>query len=559
MNILKYVLLILVLMNFVHCDDTKDKNSSTVHSSASNNTYINWELNDLQGKWSSECISHDETLFKKIEYSMENQKEIKTILIFDDAQCIRGNHIAKLITECTLSLHEYDESLHVKNVTCDISSFKGYTQEASLLNSKKFFGIDTWTAGENVLFNRETDIGAVSQGDQIKDIIQLSSQKELKRSKNHTSQIAYDKRNNTTINKLSDIVFKPMEKPSHLYPLKEIHDFDSNPGNLRMLVHLPDTLKPGAPLVIVMHGNNQFADELRFAGWNNLANDQGFAVLYPEQKWENVTNDGIGINFEVDSAGLGFGYWKAESDQDRGAGEPLSIKQMVDYMVARYNTDPERVFATGLSGGGAMTAVMMSTYPDVIKGAAIVAGMPYKCATNAEELLGYPTGCGDISLPYNPPTMNKSAEVWGNLVLNAFPDYSGTYPKVSIWHGEYDMIVHSDMVNQLVKQWTYVHNIDMIADETSNPTATSEYNAYKNASGETLVETYVISHEQPVTENLPTLEGMTSFTPGFGHFIAVDPSSNLISGGCGVASGFCRDVGICSTYRIAEFWGIIEK
>ena len=60
--------------------------------------------------------------------------------------------------------------------------------------------------------------------------------------------------------------------------------------------------------------------------------------------------------------------WFEPGDIRRGAGEALSIKQMVDKMISDYDLDPERVFVTGLSAGGYMTTVMLATYPDVFAG-----------------------------------------------------------------------------------------------------------------------------------------------------------------------------------------------
>src|SRR5690349_7390503 len=53
--------------------------------------------------------------------------------------------------------------------------------------------------------------------------------------------------------------------------LPEITDFGSNPGALRMFVHLPEGLPPSAPLVVVLHGCTQSAADFdRATGWSDL-------------------------------------------------------------------------------------------------------------------------------------------------------------------------------------------------------------------------------------------------------------------------------------------------
>ena len=54
-------------------------------------------------------------------------------------------------------------------------------------------------------------------------------------------------------------------------------------------------------------------------------------------------------------------------------GEALSIRQMIKGVQDRHGTDPQRVFVTGLSAGGAMAAAMLATYPDVFAGGAVIA------------------------------------------------------------------------------------------------------------------------------------------------------------------------------------------
>jgi poly(hydroxyalkanoate) depolymerase family esterase len=58
---------------------------------------------------------------------------------------------------------------------------------------------------------------------------------------------------------------------------------------------------------------------------------------------------------------------------------------MVAKMVSDHAIDPARVFVTGLSAGGAMTSVMLATYPDVFAGGAIIAGLPYGAANNVQQ------------------------------------------------------------------------------------------------------------------------------------------------------------------------------
>jgi poly(hydroxyalkanoate) depolymerase family esterase len=90
------------------------------------------------------------------------------------------------------------------------------------------------------------------------------------------------------------------------------------------------------------------------SGWARLADCHKFALLYPEQQRSNNAN-------------LCFN-WFMPHDIRRDAGEALSIREMVEALVIRHRIDRERIFVTGLSAGGAMTSVMLATYPDVFAG-----------------------------------------------------------------------------------------------------------------------------------------------------------------------------------------------
>src|SRR6185295_19027726 len=62
-----------------------------------------------------------------------------------------------------------------------------------------------------------------------------------------------------------------------------IADFGANPGALKAYDYIPDGLAPNAPLVVVLHGCTQTAMAMQSAGWDKLADQYGFAVLFPEQ------------------------------------------------------------------------------------------------------------------------------------------------------------------------------------------------------------------------------------------------------------------------------------
>ena len=155
--------------------------------------------------------------------------------------------------------------------------------------------------------------------------------------------------------------------------------FGSNPGNLRMFKFVPDGLPASRPLVVALHGCSQTAssydDE---TGWTALAERLGFALLLPQQR-QSLGSFATGNNV------FGCFNWFLPGDISRDQGEALSIKQMIDTMKTDHGSDSTKVFVTGLSAGGAMTAVMLATYPEVFAGGAVIAGLPYHCAASASE------------------------------------------------------------------------------------------------------------------------------------------------------------------------------
>jgi poly(3-hydroxybutyrate) depolymerase len=168
---------------------------------------------------------------------------------------------------------------------------------------------------------------------------------------------------------------------SQAQSLTEINDFGMNPGNLRMFVHIPlaTDKKQKKHLVLVLHGCTQTAGVIAAqTGWNKLADEYGFLVVYPQQKL-------------INNAGRCF-CWYRRGDITKGKGEDASIMEMLDYMKVNYNIDSGHVFITGLSAGAMMSVAMMATNPEAFNTGAIFAGGPYKSALNVFS--GYLVGEG---------------------------------------------------------------------------------------------------------------------------------------------------------------------
>lgn len=290
--------------------------------------------------------------------------------------------------------------------------------------------------------------------------------------------------------------------------LKEERDFGSNPGNLRLWTYVPANLPAGAALVVVLHGCKQNAAGYDHGtGWSALAERCGFAVLVPEQQGANNPNHCFN--------------WFQPGDTTRGRGEALSIRQMVEAVVAKHGIDRRRIFVTGLSAGGAMASVMLATYPDVFAGGAIIAGLPYGCAGNVQEAL-------DAMFQGR----SRSPAEWGGLV-RAASRHTGPWPAVSVWHGSADATVKPMNADEIVKQWLDVHGLQTRPEE--DRVDGFPHRVWRGADGRVLVESY-------------TITGMAHGTP----------LSVTAEAGIGAVGPFLLDVGISSTHRIAESWGLLD-
>ncbi|MET0430451.1 MAG: PHB depolymerase family esterase [Microvirga sp.] len=290
--------------------------------------------------------------------------------------------------------------------------------------------------------------------------------------------------------------------------LHETPEFGPDPGNLRMLSHVPDTLSASPALVVVLHGCTQNAAAYdQGAGWSALADRHGFALLLPEQRKANNPNTCFN--------------WFQLHQTARGMGEALSIRSMIATMAREHGIDPQRIFITGLSAGGAMASVMLATYPEVFAGGAIIAGLPYRAATDI------PSAFQSMSHPHG-----LTAREQGDLV-RAASNHQGPWPSISIWQGTADTTVHPANATELLKQWTDVHGLSMTPTHQDKVDG-HPHRSWRDESGRILVEDYLIGgmgHGTP----LSTIEGEHLY---------------------GRTGPYMLEAGIPSSFHIAQAWNL---
>ncbi len=289
--------------------------------------------------------------------------------------------------------------------------------------------------------------------------------------------------------------------------LSVLENFGTDPGALSADIFIPKDLPKNSPLVVVLHGSTQSAESYDIgSGWSALADECGMALLFPGQRLANNL--------------IGSFNWFATGDSERGGGEPLSIRQMIGQVVEDHAVDPLRVFITGMSSGGAMTSVMLATYPEVFAGGAIIAGLPYGSATNVIEAMFRMKG-------YGGPSDRKL-----DALVRGASQFTGPWPTISVWHGGSDTTVDNSNASSIVRQWQKIHKVE------GPPTRVEMVDGFPrevwcDADGRVVIEQYIIGR--------------------MGHGTPISAEGE---GGLGEEGEYMLEVGISSTRHIADFWGL---
>jgi poly(3-hydroxybutyrate) depolymerase len=181
------------------------------------------------------------------------------------------------------------------------------------------------------------------------------------------------------------------------------------------------------PLVVLLHGCKQTPEQLaamsRIAA---LADRHGWLVLLPRQS-------------EKANA------WSCWNWFDRatasGRGEAAIVAAQVRSVQRRYRVHPRRIFAAGLSAGGALAATLGVRHPDMFAGVFVHSGLPCGAASHP--------GAAAQAMMQGPDTDVVKA---GADARARAPGASVRMPLLAV-HGEGDSVVAQVNAYQLVRQF----------------------------------------------------------------------------------------------------------
>lgn len=202
----------------------------------------------------------------------------------------------------------------------------------------------------------------------------------------------------------------------------------------------PDTVaQHGWPLIVMLHGCHQSATQFaQGTRMNQLAEDKGYAVLYPQQL--------------VRMQSQRCWRWYEQSVQ-HGAGETAILAALIGAVCRQYPINHSRIYACGISAGAGMAAVLALNHPELIAAIALhsapVFGTGHGVVAALRVMRHGAAGQADFAIQ---DLLQR--RVSQSLHAATMPRHF--MPALMI-QGEDDRVVHPVNQEQLVRQWLLLH------------------------------------------------------------------------------------------------------
>ncbi len=180
------------------------------------------------------------------------------------------------------------------------------------------------------------------------------------------------------------------------------------------------------PLVVMLHGCDQSASDFaRGTRMNLLADQEGFAVVYPQQS--------------IRAQAHRCWEWYDIATQ-RGGGDVGLIAGITRAVLQRYPIDPTRVYIAGLSAGAAMANIVALNYPHLIAAVGLHSGPVFGAGHSRVGAYGVMQFGGGHDLHGGIRALIEKAAGFSTL------------PAILI-HGEGDKVVRPINLAQLMEQY----------------------------------------------------------------------------------------------------------
>jgi poly(hydroxyalkanoate) depolymerase family esterase len=194
----------------------------------------------------------------------------------------------------------------------------------------------------------------------------------------------------------------------------------------RYRLYVPEkATRDALPLVVMIHGCRQSADDFeQGTRMNELADREGFAVLYPEQtSFANMRR-----------------CWNwFDTNTASGKGECAIVRAMIEIAFERTKCDASRVYVAGLSSGAALAGLLAFHYPEQFAAVAMHSGLPP---------LASPSIASAVVAMKRGVRVDREA-----LAQTYWANHAVTPPPLIVLHGDEDTRVHERNATALVKTW----------------------------------------------------------------------------------------------------------
>jgi poly(3-hydroxybutyrate) depolymerase len=177
-----------------------------------------------------------------------------------------------------------------------------------------------------------------------------------------------------------------------------------------------------------------------------------------------------------------------------------------------------------------MATALLAVKPRRFAAGAIMAGLPFGAASSVGEAMHAMFHA-----------RRRDGADWAARARQA-SGHDGPWPRISIWQGDDDETVVPANALELEKQWTTLHGLDHLPP-TMGSADGHPHRSWVDAEGRIAVESHRIAGLAHGTPIAPAHDG---------------PGGRRISR-MGVASDFVLDIGISSTWRIAQSWGLAPQ